>query len=102
MFDIAADATVLMLYPSAPSAAAHCADPQNGAWRCSLRVTPPFGADTIVALATSGQSDDLIDRLRKHHGRRDAALIPDLLASAMKSDPAARIGFVRVFTNKRQ
>jgi hypothetical protein len=44
----------------------------------------------------------LIERLRKHHGRRDAALIPDLMASAMKTDPAARIGFVGVFTNKRQ
>jgi Caspase domain len=102
VFDIAADATVQMLYPNALSAAGHCADPQNGAWRCSLRVTPPFGADTIVALATSRQADDFLERLRKQHGRRDAALIPDALASAMKIDPTARIGFVGVFTNKRQ
>jgi hypothetical protein len=101
VFNIAADATVQMLYPSAPQEAAHCADPQNGAWRCSLRVTPPFGADTVVALATSGPADDLLGRLRELHGLRDAALIPDLLASAMKTDPTARIGFVGVFTNKR-
>ena len=102
VFDIAADATIQMLYPGAPGATGHCADPQNSGWRCSLRVTPPFGADTIVALATSRQADDLMERLREHHGRRDAALLPDLLTSAMKTDPAARIGLVGVFTNKRQ
>ena len=102
VFNIAADATVQMLYPSAPGAAGHCKDPQNDAWSCSLRVTPPFGADTIVALTTSGSANDLLLRLREHHGRRDAALVPDLLTDAMKTDPAARIGFVGVYTNKHQ
>ena len=102
VFNIAADATVQMLYPSAPGAAGHCKDPQNDAWSCSLRVTPPFGADTIVALTTSGSANDLLLRLREHHGRRDAALVPDLLTDAMKTDPSARIGFVGVYTNKHQ
>jgi hypothetical protein len=102
VFDIAADATVQMLYPSAPGAAGHCADPQNNGWRCSLRVTPPFGADTIVTLATSAPNDDILRWMRAHHARRDAALIPDLLADAMKTDSTARIGFVGVFTNRRQ
>jgi hypothetical protein len=31
---------------------------------------------------------------------RDGALIPDLLANAMKTDPEARIGLVGVYTNK--
>ena len=102
VFDIAADATVQMLYPSAPGATGHCADPQNNGWRCSLRVTPPFGADTIVTLATSAPTDDILRWMRGHHARRDAALIPDLLADAMKTDSTARIGFVGVFTNRRQ
>jgi hypothetical protein len=102
VFNIGADATVQMLYPSAPGAAGHCRDPQDNAWTCSLRVTPPFGADTIVALATSAPADDLLQRLREHHGRRDAALVPDLLTNAMKTDPAARIGFVGVYTNKHR
>jgi Caspase domain len=102
VFDIGADATVQMLYPSAPGAAGHCADPQNNGWRCSLRVTPPFGADTIVTLATSGSTDDLLRWLRGHHARRDAALIPAILAEAMKADPAAKVGLVGVYTNKRQ
>ena len=102
VFNVAADATVQMLYPSGPGETAHCADPQKGAWRCALRVTPPFGADTIVALATSKPADDLLARLRERHLRRDAALIPDFLASALKTDPSARVGYVGVFTNKRQ
>jgi hypothetical protein len=102
VFNIAADATVQMLYPSAPGAAGHCRDPQNDAWSCSLRVTPPFGADTIVALTTSGPSDALLQRLREHHGRRDAAFVPDLLTDAMRTDPTVRIGFVGVYTDKHQ
>jgi Caspase domain len=101
VFDIAADATVQMLYPSAPGAAGHCADPQNNGWRCSLRVTPPFGADTIVTLATSRPTDDILRWMRGHHARRDGALVPDLLAETMKADSAARIGLVGVYTNKR-
>jgi hypothetical protein len=101
VFDIAADATVQMLYPSAPGAAGHCADAKVNGWRCSLRVTPPFGADTIVTLATSAPTDDLLRWMRGHHAMRDGALIPDLLANAMKTDPEARIGLVGVYTNKR-
>jgi hypothetical protein len=102
VFNIGADATVQMLYPSAPGEAGHCPDPERGNWRCSLAVTPPFGADTIVALTSSGLSTDLLGWLRAHHGRRDAALIPELLASAIKTDPTIRIGFAGVFTNARQ
>jgi len=102
VFNIGADATVQMLYPSAPGEAAHCPDAESGNWRCSLAVTPPFGADTIVALASSGISSELLGWLRAHHGRRDAALIPQLLKSAIEADPTIRIGFAGVFTNARQ
>ena len=102
VFNIGADATVQMLYPSAPGEAAHCPDAESGNWRCSLAVTPPFGADTIVALASSGVSSQLLTWLRAHHGRRDAALIPELLRSAIEADPTIRIGFAGVFTNARQ
>jgi hypothetical protein len=102
VFNIGADATVQMLYPSAPGEAAHCPDAESGNWRCSLAVTPPFGADTIVALASSGISSQLLAWLRAHHGRRDAALIPELLRSAIEADPKMRVGFAGVFTNARQ
>jgi hypothetical protein len=102
VFNIGADATVQMLYPSAPNEAAHCPDAESGNWRCSLAVTPPFGADTIVALASSGVSSQLLAWLRAHHGRRDAALIPELLKRAIEADPKMRVGFAGVFTNARQ
>jgi Caspase domain/Domain of unknown function (DUF4384) len=102
VFNIAADATVQMLYPSGPGEAAHCPDPEGGNWRCSLGVTPPFGADTLVALASSGPSSQLLAWLRAHHGKRDAALVPDLLKNAVAADPKIRIGFDGVFTNARQ
>jgi Caspase domain len=102
VFNIGADATVQMLYPSAPGEAPHCPDAESGNWRCSLVVTPPFGADTIVALASSGISSQLLAWLRAHHGRRDAALIPELLRSAIEADSTIRIGFAGVFTNARQ
>jgi hypothetical protein len=102
VFNVAADATVQMLYPSAPDEAAHCPDVESGNWRCSLAVTPPFGADTIVALASSGISSQLLGWLRAHHGRRDAALVPELLRSAIGADPTIRIGFAGVYTNARQ
>jgi hypothetical protein len=87
---------------SAGDEAAHCPDAESGNWRCSLAVTPPFGADTIVALASSGTSSQLLGWLRAHHGRRDAALIPELLRSAIAADATTRIGFAGVFTNARQ
>jgi hypothetical protein len=102
VFNIGADATIQMLYPSAPGEAAHCPDAESGNWRCSLAVTPPFGADTIVALASSGISSQLLGWLRAHHGRRDAALIPELLRNAIAADSTTRIGFAGVFTNARQ
>jgi Caspase domain len=102
VFNIGADATVQMIYPSAPGEAAHCPDAEGGNWRCSLAVTPPFGADTIVALAGSGISSALLTWLRAHHGRRDAGLVPELLKSAIEADPTIRIGFAGVFTNARQ
>ena len=91
-----------MLYPSAPGQGAQCPDPQAGDWRCDLAVTPPFGADTIVTIASSARADELLGWLRAHHGRRDAALLPDLLANLVKTDPTVRIGFAGVFTNQRQ
>ena len=52
-FNIAADGTVQMLYPSALGEQRVCPDPSGDRWSCRLDVTPPFGADTIVALATA-------------------------------------------------
>jgi hypothetical protein len=98
VFNIAADATVQMLYPAPPDSSAPCRDPNADAWRCELVVEPPFGVDTVVALATSRDPGPFYDWLRRHHGRRDAAVIPDMLRTLLAEDQTARIGFVPVAT----
>jgi hypothetical protein len=62
-------------------------------------VEPPFGADTIVALATSKVPTDFVAWLKAHHAKRDAALIPAELGRVLDDDPSARLGFAGVFTN---
>ena len=98
-FNIAADGTVQMLYPSAPGEQRVCPDPQGDRWSCGLEVEPPFGADTIVALATSKVPTDFVAWLKAHHAKRDAALIPAELGRVLDDDPSARLGFAGVFTN---
>jgi len=98
-FNIAADGTVQMLYPSAPGEQRVCPDPQGDRWSCNLEVEPPFGADTIVALATSKVPTNFVAWLKAHHAKRDAALIPAELGRVLDDDPSARLGFAGVFTN---
>jgi len=98
-FNIAADGTVQMLYPSATGEQRVCPDPQGDRWSCNLEVEPPFGADTIVALATSKFPTDFVGWLKAHHAKRDAALIPAELGRVLDDDSSARLGFAGVFTN---
>ena len=98
-FNIAADGTVQMLYPSPAGEQRVCPDPQGDRWSCSLEVEPPFGADTIVALATSKVPTDFVAWLKAHHAKRDAALIPAELGRVLDDDSSARLGFAGVFTN---
>ena len=98
-FNIAADATIQMLYPAAPGQKGQCSDPSGDRWSCGLEVMQPFGADTIVALATAQEPSAFIAWLKEHHDKRDAALIPAELGRVFANDPSARLGFAGVFTN---
>jgi len=98
-FNIAADGTVQMLYPAAPGEKGQCPNPADDRWTCTLAVGPPFGADTIVALATSKDTSAFVGWLRAHHAKRDAALLPAELSRIFDDDPSARLGFAGVFTN---
>ena len=98
MFNIAADATVQMEYPASPDAQGACPDPNRDAWSCDALVVAPFGVDTVVAIATAKPATRLLDWLRAHDGRRDAADIPDVVANLVADDPSARIGFTSVVT----
>ena len=98
-FNIAADGTVQMLYPAAPDQKGQCPDPSGDRWSCGLEVTQPFGADTIVALATAKDPTEFVAWLKAHNGNPDAALIPAELGRVLGDDRSARLGFAGVFTN---
>jgi hypothetical protein len=65
-------------------------------------VTPPYGADTIVALTTANEPKEFVGWLKSHKDpKRDVALLPAEIARVFEADPTARLGFVGVFTNAR-
>jgi hypothetical protein len=98
VFNIAADATVQMEYPASPDAKGACADPKPEGWACDPGVVPPFGVDTVVAIATARPATGLLDWLRQHRERRDAAEVPDVVAKLLADDPSAKVGFTAVVT----
>ena len=98
VFNIAADSEVQTLLP-APAGQGACPRPSDGQWACKLNVTPPYGADSIVAIASS-KRQDIADWLAAHHSERDAALLPEFVAALLKVDPGVRIGSVNLFTQQ--
>ena len=102
VFNVAADATVQMIYPSSPDSPTPCRDPEGNDWHCPLEVVQPFGVDTLVAVTTARDTGPLIAWLRQHDGKRDAAEVPDMIRKLLTDDPTARIGFVPVVTRAKQ
>jgi hypothetical protein len=102
VFNIAADATVQMIYPSAPDSPTPCRNPEGEGWHCLLSVVPPYGVDTLVGVSTTRDTGPLIGWLRQHQERRDAAEIPDMIRKLLADDSTARIGFVPVVTRAKQ
>jgi hypothetical protein len=102
VFNVAADATVQMIYPSSPDSPTPCRDPEGNGWHCPLEVVPPFGVDTLVAVTTARDTGPLLAWLRQHDGKRDAAEVPDMIRKLLTDDATARIGFVPVVTGAKQ
>ena len=102
VFNVAADATVQMIYPSSPDSPTPCRDPEGNNWHCPLGVVEPFGVDTLVAVTTTRNTGPLSAWLRQHDGKRDAAQVPDMIHKLLTDDPTARIGFVPVVTRAKQ
>ncbi len=101
-FNITADGQLQMIHPSATPKDAACPAPSGDGWTCPLQVTPPYGADTMVALTTADDPTEFIAWLKSHKDpKRDAALLPAEIARVFEADPSARLGFVGVFTNAR-
>ena len=96
--NIAGDGTVQMLFPFHPSD-----DPlmRTNAWSYRPTVNTPFGADHVVAVATTAPATGLLAWLRTHNNQHDAADLPAAIARAIADDPQARIGTVGLYTAAR-
>ena len=98
VFNVAADGTIQMLLPAAPASRAQCPNADDSQWRCDLDITPPFGIDTVVAVATKEVPTELLTWLQRHHGQRAAADLPRLLKAMTQTDGGLRLGYAEVVT----
>lgn len=95
LIGLAGDGTVHYLYPLPYDPA----DVDAGApFRLRLAVTPPFGADHVVAVSASGPLDALNAALMHLDGRTEARRAAELLADAAAATPGWRSGIQGLFT----
>jgi hypothetical protein len=94
VFDIDANGRVQSLLPKARTSAASAADE----WRLRpIRVTEPFGADTVVAITADQPLDGLSNALKRLGDRPAAGPLLDLVAQLPKA-ASPRLGLVTIFT----
>ena len=99
VFNIAANGVVQKVYPG-PS------DPPRAdrdAWSYNPTVTPPFGADYLVAVVSSVRLTAFEKWLDDHDNRRPAAaaLLKPQLTQALVVDPKLRLGAVALYTAEK-
>jgi hypothetical protein len=94
VFNLAADGTVQMLFPTGRREPRIDADE----WSYGPRVEKPFGADEVVAVTTTQPATDLVKWLKDHNQKRDAALVPGELARLVATDRFLRVGTVGLYT----
>jgi hypothetical protein len=63
-----------------------------------IQVTPPFGADHLVAIVSEKRLPELEDAIRAFDNVRAAGRIPGILHKYLPSNQSARIGFAGLFT----
>ncbi|MEJ1938957.1 hypothetical protein WDZ92_52835, partial [Nostoc sp. NIES-2111] len=85
-FNLAGDGTVQMLYPLKGEPPV----PQGDAVRLPVRVSPPYGADQVIAVSAAAPMPSLVDALSALDGTRNAGKITDVLGRFMPPD--ARLG----------
>jgi hypothetical protein len=96
LFNIAGNGTVQFEYPKTWD---RNVQSQSEVFQLSdIKVTPPFGADYVVAIVSDRRLPDLEDAIRAFDNIRAAARIPAILHKHLPNDPSARIGFAGLFT----
>jgi Caspase domain len=96
LFNIAGNGTVQFEYPKTWD---RNLQSQSEVFQLSdIKVTPPFGADYVVAIVSDRRLPELEGTIRAFDNIRAAARIPAILRKHLPNDPSARIGFAGLFT----
>ena len=98
VFDLTATGSVHFLWPTGPEDSDPF--PPGKPFTLDALVTPPFGADNLVVLATEAPPDTLRDALRKLDGGRDPAALIASLREALNGQPY-RIALQAFFTREK-
>jgi hypothetical protein len=96
---ISGNGTVQFLYPLTERDDPPTIDP-GAPYKLPLDVSPPFGADHLVAVASAHELSEMLTTLRKLDGQKEAALAAKELTRSA-SNPQVRVGMQGVFTTDR-
>jgi hypothetical protein len=100
LFNIAGDGTVQLLYPLRQRKDAPTIEIARPFSVPQFEVAPPFGADHLVAIASSSPLDALTDALEAINGRRAAGTALEVLTSVARV-PDVQVGVQAVYTAER-
>jgi len=100
LINLAADGTVNFLYP-VEDGKTHDSQtiPPGGPYKLELTVTPPFGADHFIAVASAAPLTELHGELKAIDGKQEAASILDLFDKYLAGQDW-QIGLHAVFSAK--
>jgi hypothetical protein len=100
LFNLAADGTVQFLYPQTPDSGSGVVDPLTvdtaRPFRLAMQVSPPFGADHLVAITHAEAPMALHARLAALNGQRGARGLEADMRSALGD--TYRMAFVGLYT----
>ena len=96
LFNLASDGEVEFQFPRGGE---NPRPPLDAPVEVTLKVTPPFGADHLVAIASQDDLADLADKLRELDGRRAGREAALLIAEGLK-DRRWQLGIQPLFTSR--
>ena len=99
LFNVTGNGTVQFLYPLTERNDPLRIDPE-APYKLPLDVSAPFGADHLVAVASTHDLSELLTPLRKLDGRKEPALAAKELARSFSSKQV-RVGMQGIFTTDR-
>lgn len=102
VFDLAADGQVQRLYPLAEDGEGKLVGGANALQVLKTEVITPYGADHVIALATTERPDDFRRLLATLEGQRAAPQLASALKAALvKAGPGAALSIGEIYTGKQ-